>query len=77
MDENPSGHVQVFIYQSQNSDVLDLIGPLTDLFPQQNGRTASASSQQNPLLQRQTQAATLTSITASSTIGSGSGGMVP
>ena len=47
-------------YRPMNADVLDLVGPLTDLFPQSNGRTSSTTSQQNTLLQRQTQAATQT-----------------
>jgi hypothetical protein len=74
MDENESGHVQVFYYRPMYADVLDLVGPLTDLFPQSNGRTSSTTSQQNILLQRQTTAASQTSITSSTTIGSSSGG---
>jgi len=82
MDEDPSGHMQVFVYQTQNSDVLDLLGPLTDLFPQENGRTSSASTQQNALLQRQQQAATQTSAMASAgignpSVGAASGGGIP
>jgi hypothetical protein len=73
MDACDSGHVQVYVYTAQYSDVLDLLGPLTDLFPQQNGRTSSASSQQNPLLQRVQTAATQSTTSAQQTIGSTGG----
>jgi type II secretory pathway component GspD/PulD (secretin) len=74
MDLNPSGHVQVFYYKPMNADVLDMVNPLTDLFPPPTGRSTSTTSQQNMLLQRQTTAASTTSITSSTTIGSSSGG---
>jgi type II secretory pathway component GspD/PulD (secretin) len=54
LDENPAGHVQVFYFRPKHADVLDLVGPLTDLFPQANGRSSSSSTQQNALQQRMT-----------------------
>jgi len=68
---------RIVAYQAQNSDDVDLIGPLTDLFPQANGRTStSASSQQNALLQRVQTAATQSSVSAQSTFGARTGGIV-
>ena len=71
MDQNQSGHVQVYVYKTQNADVLDLIGSLTDLFQPADGRTSSASTstQQNALQQRMQQAAQHSSITAAARIG--------
>ena len=75
MDENPAGHVQVFVFRPQNADVLDLIGPLTDLFPQANGRSTSTSTQQNALAQRMQTAAQQQSVNSSLSIGSSTVGM--
>ena len=75
MDVQESGHAQVYVYQPSNADILDRMEALTDLFPQQNGRTSSSSSQQNPLLQRVQQNATQSTASSQSTFGS-SGGSV-
>ena len=75
MDASEAGHVGVYVYTVQNADVLQMITPLLDLFPQQNGRTSSTSNQQDPLYQRQTSSATTSTASAQTTIGStGSGG---
>jgi type II secretory pathway component GspD/PulD (secretin)/Mg-chelatase subunit ChlD len=57
-------------FQPINADALDLVGSLTDLFPQANGRASSTSSQQNALLQRQTAAAPQQSMDSQSTFSS-------
>ena len=74
LDENPAGHVQVFVYRPRNANVLDLIGPLTDLFPQTTGRSTSTSTQMNALAQRMQQAAQQQSTSAQTTIGSSGSG---
>ena len=74
LDEDPAGHVQVFVYRPMNANVLDLIGPLTDLFPQANGRSTSTSTQQNALAQRMQTAAQQQTTSAQTTIGSSGSG---
>ena len=74
---NTPGNIQgSATFQPINADVLDLVGPLTDLFPQANGRTTGTASQQNALAQRMQTAAQQQSISAQTTIGSSSSGGV-
>ncbi|MGO9199429.1 MAG: secretin N-terminal domain-containing protein, partial [Limisphaerales bacterium] len=63
--------------QRINADVLDLVGPLTELFPQATGRSTSTASQQNALAQRMQTAAQQQSTSAQTTIGSSSSGGIP
>jgi general secretion pathway protein D len=51
MDSNPAGHMNVYVFQPTFADVLDLQGPLQDLF-MATGKTSSSTSQQNALLMR-------------------------
>jgi len=55
MDNNPANKMKVFVYIARNGDVLDMQGPLQDLFMASGKTSSSASSQQNALQQRITQ----------------------
>ena len=74
LDADKRGHVKVFVYKPAHANVLDLVGPMTDLF-QQNGRSTSTSTQLNALQQRMQQAAQQNTINASSSVGTSGGGM--
>ena len=74
MDENQSGHTRIYVHTAQHADVLDMLGPLTDLFQQDSGKTSSASTQPNALALRMQTAAQQTSVNASSGLGAGGGG---
>jgi type II secretory pathway component GspD/PulD (secretin) len=76
LDADTRGHVEVYTFKPQYANVLDFVGPMTDLF-QQNGRSTSTSTQLNALQQRMQQGAQQNQINASSSISaasSGSGG---
>jgi len=51
LDSNPAGHMNVYVFQPTFADVLDLQGPLQDLF-MATGKTSSSTTQQNALLMR-------------------------
>jgi type II secretory pathway component GspD/PulD (secretin) len=55
LDSNAAGTLHIYTYRPDNTDVLDLIGPLSDLFG--SGSQSANSSQVNPLAQRANQAA--------------------
>jgi type II secretory pathway component GspD/PulD (secretin) len=74
LDADKRGHVKVFVYKPAHANVLDFVGPMTDLF-QQNGRSTSTSTQLNALQQRMQQAAQQNTINASSSVGTSGGGM--
>ena len=55
LDSNAAGVMQIYVYRAEQANVLDLQGPLADLFAS-TSRTTS-SSQINALAQRANQAA--------------------
>jgi type II secretory pathway component GspD/PulD (secretin) len=52
LDSDPSGHMNTYVYYPQFADVLDLQGPLQDLFQQTGRSSSSTTTQQNALLMR-------------------------
>jgi type II secretory pathway component GspD/PulD (secretin) len=75
MDSMDTGHVKLFTYTMQNGDVLDLAGPLSDLFQSATGRNSSSSStQNNALLQRMNTGAANATTTANSSVSGSTGG---
>jgi len=55
LDSNAAGIMQIYVYRAKHADVLDLQGPLSDLFASASRTTSS--SQINALAQRANQAA--------------------
>jgi len=55
LDSNAAGMMQIYVYRLEHTDVLDLQGPLSDLFASTSRTTAG--SQINVLAQRANQAA--------------------
>ena len=55
LDSNAAGMMQIYVYRAEHADVLDLQGPLSDLFASASRTTSS--SQINALAQRANQAA--------------------
>jgi type II secretory pathway component GspD/PulD (secretin) len=52
LDSDPSGHMNTFVFYPQFADVLDLQGPMQDLFQQTGRSSSSTTTQQNALLMR-------------------------
>jgi hypothetical protein len=50
LDSNPAGTLHIYVYRPVIGDVMDLQGPLSDLFG--SGSQPANSSQVNPLAQR-------------------------
>ncbi len=79
LDGNSAGHVSVHVFQPMFADVLDLQGPLQDLF-MATGKTSSTTTQQNALLMRmqsgaQAMSSSMSSSTSlSSAVSTGGGG---
>jgi hypothetical protein len=74
MDAMTYGHVQVYVWKPLNGDVLDLAGPLQDLFQSSTGRSSSSSTQNNALQQRMQNGAQNATTTASSSVSGSTGG---
>jgi type II secretory pathway component GspD/PulD (secretin) len=71
LDANAAGAMNIYIYRPEYTDVPDLRGPLSDLFPSMT-QTATGSAV-NVLAQRANQAAQSASTTATGAISSGGG----
>ena len=84
MDSDPSGHVSPHVFYPQYADVLDLSGPMQDLFQQTGRSSSSTTTQQNALLMRmqsgaQAQSSAMSSSanglsSSMSSVGGGAGG---
>jgi type II secretory pathway component GspD/PulD (secretin) len=76
MDSKTQGHVHLYTFRPEHGDVLDYLGPLTDLFQSSTGRSSSSTSTQNNALQQriQTGATSMTTTASSSVAGSSSSG---
>jgi type II secretory pathway component GspD/PulD (secretin) len=75
LDSNAAGAMQVYVFRPEHTDVLDLQGPLSDLF--RSSSQSATGSQVNILAQRASQAAqncSPTSLSISSSAGGNSGG---
>jgi len=75
LDSNPAGTLQIYTYRPVHANVMDLQGPLSDLFG--SGTQSAAANQVNPLAVRASQAAqsaSPTSLSISTTAGGTSGG---
>jgi len=69
MDNDPSGHMNAYVYYPRFADVLDLQSPMQDLFQQQGKSTSSTTTQQTALLTRITAGAQAVSSSMSSSSG--------